>query len=72
MAYRVKGVKKLAEKIGFTNVFVSYSKEEGWWLESDQYDNYVGMDSGIIELQLKRIYEKSTSTKVQFNNQPTS
>lgn len=59
MAYRRKGVKKLAEKIGFTNVTIYYSKEEGWWIESDQVDNWIGMDSGIIELQLKRLYEKT-------------
>jgi len=60
MAYRKTTVKKIAEKIGFTNVTIYYSKEEGWWIESDQVDNWIGMDSGIIELQLKRLYEKTT------------
>jgi len=60
MAYRKTTVKKIAEKIGFTNVTIYYSKEEGWWIESDQVDNWIGMDSGIIELQLKRLYEKIT------------
>ena len=60
MAYRKTTVKKIAEKIGFTNVSIYYSKNEGWWIESDQVDNWIGMDSGIIELQLKRLYEKIT------------
>lgn len=57
--FRKRGVKKIAEKIGFTNVTIYYSKEEGWWIESDQVDNWIGMDVGIIELQLKRLYEKT-------------
>jgi hypothetical protein len=56
--YRKKGVKKIAEKIGFTNVDIYYSKEEGWWIESDQIDSWIGMDSGIIELQLQRLFNK--------------
>jgi len=58
MSYRRRGVKKIAEKIGFTNVTIYYSQDEGWWIESDQVDSWIGMDSGIIELQLKRLYEK--------------
>ena len=59
MGYKRKGVKKLAEKIGFTNVNIYYSKDEGWWIESDQVDNWIGMDSKMIEIQLKRMYEKT-------------
>ena len=59
MGYRRKGVKKLAEKIGFTNVDIYYLKDEGWWIESDQVDNWIGMDSKMIEIQLKRMYEKT-------------
>lgn len=59
MRHRKKGVKKIAEKIGFTNVSIYYSKEDGWWIESDQVDSWIASDSSIIEKQLNALYNKS-------------
>jgi len=40
---------------GFSDIFITYDKSEGWWLTCDQYDDWIGMDSGgamkkLIEL----------------------
>jgi hypothetical protein len=48
--------KKIAEKeYGLTNVTIYYSKEEGWWIECDQIDNWICMDSGGIRFGLDRL-----------------
>lgn len=54
--YRKSTVKKIAEEeYGFTNVIISYSKEEGWWMESDQLDNWICIDSSGIRFGLTRL-----------------
>jgi hypothetical protein len=58
MRHRKKGVKKMAEKIGFTNVSIYYSKEDGWWIESDQLDSWIASDSSAIETKLKELFNK--------------
>lgn len=51
-------IKKLCERYGLTNVELYYSKSEGWWIESDQFDNWISMDSYGAILALKRKFEK--------------
>lgn len=53
-----KEIKKLCEHYGLTNVELTYSKSEGWWIESDQFDNWISMDSYGAILALKRRFDK--------------
>jgi len=43
--YKKTTIVKRCEELGLTNVFVTYSKEEGWWLECDTYDGWLAMSS---------------------------
>lgn len=52
-------VKKIAEtEYNLTGVTIYYSKDEGWWIESDQIDNWICMDSGGIRTGLNRLTNK--------------
>lgn len=56
---RRSSVKRIAEtEYNLTNVTIYYSKEEGWWIESDQIDNWICMDSGGIRIGLNRLVNK--------------
>jgi hypothetical protein len=39
-----KQLTKYAEKIGFNDPVVWHSKLDGWWLESDNIEEYLGSD----------------------------
>ena len=43
--YSAKQLEKYAEKIGFNNPKIWYSRMDGWWLESDMIEEYLGADS---------------------------
>ena len=52
-------VKKIAEEqYGLTNVEIHYHKSEGWWIECDQLDDWICIDSGGIVFGLNRLTEK--------------
>ena len=53
-----KEIIKLCEGYGLTNVCLYYSRGEGWWIESDQFDEWISMDSYGAILALNRKFKK--------------
>lgn len=56
--YSAKYLTKYAEKIGFTNPKVWYSKMDGWWLETDKNEEYLGVWSSEAKNKLIELYEQ--------------
>ena len=55
--YTAKQLTKYAEKIGFNKPKVWYHRMDGWWLESDNIEEYIGADSNGARKKLTELCE---------------
>ena len=55
--YSAKQLEKYAENIGFNNPKIWYHRMDGWWLESDKIEEYLGADSAGARNKLTALCE---------------
>ena len=55
--YTAKELTKYAEKIGFNEPKVWYSRMDGWWLETDKTEEYLGVWSSEAKSKLTELCE---------------
>ena len=55
--YTAKQMTKYAEKIGFIKPNVWYSRMDGWWLETDSVEEYLGVWSSEARKKLTALCE---------------
>ena len=55
--YTAKQLTKYAEKIGFINPKVWYSRMDGWWLETNETEEYLGTQSSGAKTTLTKLCE---------------
>jgi len=60
--YTSNQLTKYAEEIGFVKTKVSYSKTDGWWLETDSIDEYLGADSYGAKSKLTELCANKKAT----------
>jgi len=53
--YGSKWLTNYAKKLGFKNPLVWYSKQDGWWLEADQIEEYLGAQSSGAKRTIEQI-----------------
>ena len=61
--YTAKYLTKYAEKIGFNEPKVWYSRMDGWWLETDKIEEYLGVWSSEAKRKLTELCEGVFSLK---------
>ena len=44
---------KLLESLGHTSILLTYHKSEGWWLDSDKFDGWLGSNSHQVITNIK-------------------
>lgn len=59
--YTAKQLTKYALKIGFENAIVWYSRLDGWWIETDSLEEYLGVWSSEAR---KKITELSKTYSI--------
>jgi len=64
--YTAKQLTKYATKIGFVEPKVWYSRMDGWWLEAEKIEEYLGVWSSEARNKLTELCEGIYSIK---NNQ---
>ena len=62
--YSAKQLTSYAEKIGFNNPKVWHSKMDGWWLDSDSMEEYLGADSNGAKIKLTKMCERVCKNKI--------
>ena len=48
---------KALEDLGYTDIELTQHKSEGWWLSSNQFDDWLAMDSYGCILRIKREFK---------------
>jgi len=61
--YRKSTLIKKCLELGFTNVEITYSKNEGFWLCCDQYDDWLSMYSYGAFIKINKIYENKNNNR---------
>jgi hypothetical protein len=61
--YRKITLLKKCVNLGLSNVFLFYSQDEGWWLECDEYDDWIGMTSYAANKKIEEIAKEKNNNK---------
>ena len=57
--YRKSTLLNKCTTLGLTNVFLFYNRDEGWWLECDGYDGWIGMTSYAANKKIEEISKEN-------------
>ncbi len=66
--YSAKELTRYAENIGFNEPRVWYNRNDGWWLESDQFEEYLGADSRGARSKLVELCEGDLNVDKQLKD----
>jgi hypothetical protein len=61
--YTAKQLTKYAESIGFINPNVWYSKMDGWWLDCETIEEYLGVWSSEAKNRIYQLFLKGYHKK---------
>ncbi len=50
---------KLLTELGHTEIELTYRKDEGWWLCSNKFDDWMAMNSYGVLLRINREFKNS-------------